>query len=538
MKPNQKFYLATCLSLIMTIVPAMAFSQAEALPTETSMLFSGSGNCAFCHTSNGVALTDSKGIDLSISTDWRATMMGNSARDPLWQAKVESEVMENPALKALIEDKCTTCHAPMGRTQAVHDGASGYSIEAMRTNALAMDGVSCTACHQIQPENLGTDASFSGKYQIEDTRQIFGPYQDVVPMPMMHHTGYTPQYGEHIHKSELCATCHTLFTPFVDDEGEIAGMFPEQTPYLEWQNSIFSQKEIHCQDCHMPRIDEAVKISSMPPWIGTQSPFWRHQFVGGNAFMLQIIRDNAAEIGATATAAQFDKTIAQTRMQLREKTASLNVQPSRKGGQLLLEVEIANRTGHKFPTGFPGRRAWLHVLVQNDNGEKIFESGAFDQNGRIQNLTSIFEPHYDFISSENQAQIYETVMTDVNDELTFTLLRAAKYKKDNRLPPRGFVSTAKRIADVAIHGAAAGDANFNRDDKNEGTGRDLVTYQIAVPATTKNLKFMVELLYQTAKPAFVDDLLMHDTPAVARFSKYFHGASKAPEVIAHMAGTL
>ena len=359
MKPNQKFYLATCLSLIMTIVPAMAFSQTEALPTETSMLFSGSGNCAFCHTSNGVALTDSKGIDLSISTDWRATMMGNSARDPLWQAKVESEVMENPALKALIEDKCTTCHAPMGRTQAVHDGASGYSIEAMRTNALAMDGVSCTACHQIQPENLGTDASFSGKYQIEDTRQIFGPYQDVVPMPMMHHTGYTPQYGEHIHKSELCATCHTLFTPFVDDEGEIAGMFPEQTPYLEWQNSIFSQKEIHCQDCHMPRIDEAVKISSMPPWIGTQSPFWRHQFVGGNAFMLQIIRDNAAEIGATATAAQFDKTIAQTRMQLREKTASLNVQPSRKGGQLLLEVEIANRTGHKFPTGFPGRRAWL-----------------------------------------------------------------------------------------------------------------------------------------------------------------------------------
>ena len=32
-------------------------------------------------------------------------MMAHAAKDPLWQAKVESEVQENPALQAVIETK-------------------------------------------------------------------------------------------------------------------------------------------------------------------------------------------------------------------------------------------------------------------------------------------------------------------------------------------------------------------------------------------------------------------------------------------------
>lgn len=44
-----------------------------------------------------------------------------------------------------------------------------------------------------------------------------------------------------------CATCHTLFTPYVDNEGNVAGEAPEQTPYLEWKNSIYPQQEIERQ---------------------------------------------------------------------------------------------------------------------------------------------------------------------------------------------------------------------------------------------------------------------------------------------------
>jgi hypothetical protein len=75
----------------------------------TTPLFSGAGNCAFCHdpwtpndTRSGAPL----------ASDWRATMMAHSFKDPLWQAVMAAEVRENPARQSLIEDKCQTCHAP------------------------------------------------------------------------------------------------------------------------------------------------------------------------------------------------------------------------------------------------------------------------------------------------------------------------------------------------------------------------------------------------------------------------------------------
>ncbi len=128
------------------------FLYAQNLPTETSTLFSGSGNCASCHAPgapNTSALLDSRGRDVSPVTLWRSTMMANSARDPLWRAKVSVETLLTPSLKAYIKDKCTTCHAPMGRTESIANGAAFYSIAEMESDPLAMDGVSCTVCHQI-----------------------------------------------------------------------------------------------------------------------------------------------------------------------------------------------------------------------------------------------------------------------------------------------------------------------------------------------------------------------------------------------------
>lgn len=248
--------------------------------------------------------------------------------------------------------------------------------------------------------------------------------------------------------------------------------------------------------------------------------------------MLQILRDHGVEIGAVATDAQFERTIAYTREQLRNHTAKLAVEAEIQGDQLEVMVEVENLAGHKFPTGFPNRRTWLHVRVENKVGEKVFESGAFDDEGRITGLpTEGFEPHHDLITAEDQVQVYEPVMADVNGDPTHTLLRAARYLKDNRLPPRGFLSSAESYADMAIHGAAAADPNFNREEDGEGTGKDRVTYRLDVSSHTGELTVQVELLYQTVRTDFVDDLLGHDTPAVARFAGYYEQADKTPESI-------
>lgn len=507
-------------------------TQTAQLPTATSSLFSGSGNCARCHAASGAstALRDSQGNDISPVTDWRSTMMANAASDPFWQAQVESEVVDLPHLKTVIEDTCNRCHTPMGRTQAIHDGATSYSLDQARASALALDGVSCTLCHQIQPDNLGTEQSFTGRYVINASRQIFGPYVNVLQMPMQQQVNYTPLFGNQIKASALCASCHTVFTPYVNDQGQVAGTFPEQVSYLEWQNSVYAAQNQSCQDCHMPRVDQAIKIATQPPFLSnTQQPFWRHTLVGGNAFMLRMLRDHGATLGVTATTEQFNQTIAHTQALLQLASVRLTPTAAIQGNQLTLRVELENLSGHKFPTGYPSRRAWLHVRVQDASGKKIFESGAVDANGRIPGLTAGVEPHRDVITAENQAQIYESVMKDVNGAATETLLRGAGYLKDNRLPPRGFVTTAARYTDMAIQGDAASDPNFNRVANSEGTGRDTVTYQIDVAGQSGELIVLTELLYQSARPSSIDSLLTHNTAAVTRFNGYYASADKAPE---------
>jgi len=126
---------------------------AQSLPTETSTLFSGAGNCAQCHIAGSGVFTTQAGTDISPTTLWRSTMMANAARDPLWQAKVTAEVAEHPDLQTVIEDKCTTCHMPMGKTEAIHNGAAHFSFDDGLADPLSMDGVSCTLCHQIQKNN-------------------------------------------------------------------------------------------------------------------------------------------------------------------------------------------------------------------------------------------------------------------------------------------------------------------------------------------------------------------------------------------------
>ena len=91
-------------------------------------LFYPGDTCGFCHRIGNGALVDNEGRSLSIWHDWAGSMMANAFGDPLFRAKLETEIERTPQLKAVIEDKCTRCHAPMGRTQWYHDGGADYGM--------------------------------------------------------------------------------------------------------------------------------------------------------------------------------------------------------------------------------------------------------------------------------------------------------------------------------------------------------------------------------------------------------------------------
>ena len=522
--------------------------------------FLGSARCAICHE----ILSDSAGNDMSIPGHWRSTMMANAARDPLWQAKVSSEVKRNPALKKVIEEKCATCHMPMAWTQAYKKGDesrlvldNGLLSPKNDLHAAAMDGVSCTLCHQIQDKNLGQKESFSGKFVIDTdkkapAREIYGPYKNPVQKTMQQSVGYTPVFGAHTNDSALCATCHTLFTPFVDGQGNVVGEFPEQTPYLEWKYSDFGVNSMNrydigenpgqgkiCQECHMPHSEAGgVKIARWaPPETEPKDHFSQHHFVGGNVFMLNILQDNIGSLKVAASSGRIEDTKERTMRQLQTATASLSlVGLQHRGNEITAELKVKNKVGHKFPSGIPIRRTWIHLVVEDASGQVVFESGKPLADGRIEgndadNYIRTYERHYDEITQPGQVQIYEGIMLNTDNEVTFTLMRAAKLGKDNRLLPEGFDKTAVP-AEIGVIGNALNDGDFTG-------GSDQVTYRVDTSEHNGPFTLTARLLFTPVSYPFVEDLAEdEDLPEVNRFMFLYRKADKMGQEIAAIQTTV
>lgn len=539
---NMNRPMLSVLIVVITCSQICVIAQSQPLPWDATSLMVGSGNCASCHQN----LVDAAGNNVSIDAHWRSTMMANSARDPFFLAKVSTEVARFPALRDVIEDKCANCHFGMAHEQAIADGAETHVLGDGFTNpdnpyhAIGMDGVSCALCHQIQPDGLGEAQTFSGGYVIDHEtakpeRIIFGPYSDPLMNPMQMVSQYKPVLGEHLSESKLCASCHTLYTPTVNEAGEVIGEFPEQTIYLEWLSSAYADgvgdDDKSCQGCHMPRAEGGVRISSIPPHAPAREPFSQHQFVGGNVAMLQILRDNGAELGVTATNDQFNATIARTETQLQQASADIVIDEVLSGETLQVSLSVHSKVGHKFPAGFPSRRAWVHFTVQDANGAVVFESGKPLADGRIEGADSdedvsnaSFEPHYEVISQQDQAQIYEAVMRDANSNVTQTLLFADGYAKDNRIPPLGF-DPSNVIDDIAP------DRLTIRAEQNDfgnayGNGADDVFYIIDWSGFSGPFTVEAELLYQSVSYPFIRDLMNYATPEATAILGYYESLSQ------------
>ncbi|MCB2203225.1 hypothetical protein KQI65_00640 [bacterium] len=527
---------ASCIILLAAFLmaPADVLAQRE-LPTDKSDMFSGSGNCQLCHAAGTKANIDKDGKDVSPPSSWRSAMMANSARDPFWQAQVMNEAGDLPAIAGVVQDKCTNCHTPMGHEEAQVGGDTEFTLAEAELDPLSMDGVSCTLCHQVTDEDFGEEESFSGGYDISETRVAFGPYSNPLINPMRNLTGFEPQHAPHMEQSEHCATCHTLYTPYVDASGNIVGEFPEQTPFLEWKASVYPSQNRSCQSCHMPALQEAIPISSMPGTSPARTPYFQHHFVGGNASMLTLIKAHGDDLGVTAYDADFDRSIARTRTQLQSGTVRLTGSATVQGSQLSVDVQVENLAGHKVPSGFPSRRAWLHVVVRDAQQRTVFESGAWDADGRITGVDEAgFEAHHDVISDAGDVQIWEAVLGNTDGEVTARLLRASQYLKDNRLPPAGFTNEGMLDPDFGAVGVPLSDASFNDFDGSGNSGGDALRYALSVgdggPFTVD-----VEMCYQSVKPLFIDNLTRQNTAEANSFLAYHQQLENKVEVIATLA---
>ncbi|HMJ61801.1 MAG TPA: hypothetical protein VK493_08560 [Bryobacteraceae bacterium] len=501
--------------------------------------FQTSDRCLACH--NG--LTTASGQDISIGFAWRSSIMANSSRDPYWQASVRRESIDHPESQASIEDECSTCHMPISRFEAKLRGRTGKVFDHLpfdpdKTEGReAEDGVSCSVCHQIAKDRLGTRESFNGGFVIhapesKDVHPEYGPFDIEKGNQTIMRTstgGFRPTEDSHIRDSKLCATCHQLYTKALGPDGKIVGELPEQMPYLEWLHSDYRDKQT-CQACHMPEVTEPTPISKV---LGiAREGLHRHVFVAGNFFMQGMLNRYRDDLSVEALPQELKSAADATIAFLQEKSARLRVERSDlHAGRLQAEVFVENLSGHKLPTAYPSRRAWLHVVVRDGSQRIVFESGKLnpDGSGSIQGNdndsdSTRFEPHYSEITSSDQVQIYESILKDPGGRVTTGLLSAVGYIKDNRLLPHGF---DKRGADkdIAVYGAAADDPDFT-------DAGDRVRYSVEVGNAPGPFRIEAELWYQPIGYRWANNLKPYGAASEPkRFNEYYDSMSSSAGVI-------
>jgi hypothetical protein len=241
--------------------------------------------------------------------------------------------------------------------------------------------------------------------------------------------------------------------------------------------------------------------------------------------MLRMLNRYRVELGVEALPQELDAAARATIEHLATASATVSIDAAALvGGRLTFDVVASNLTGHKLPTAYPSRRAWLHVAVRDRVGTTVFESGAITPEGLIRGNdndedASKVEPHHREIRSASAVQIYESVMGDPAGAPTTGLLKATQYLKDNRLLPRGFDKVTAHN-DIAVYGDARDDGDFT------DTG-DRVRYAVEVAPASGPFRLEVELCYQPIGFRWADNLSTYDAPETRRFTAYYRSMSAA-----------
>jgi uncharacterized membrane protein YgcG len=460
-----------------------------------------STRCQQCHDR---AISD-PGDPLYMPYDgWASTMMGNSMRDPLFQAAVAVANQDVPGVGSW----CYRCHSPQSYVRGDNVPADGSNLD-----DIDRDGVTCDVCHRAVP-NPQTGQYELGNAQIffERANLKYGPYGDVLNSA---HVGTDAGFTS---SSELCGNCHEVLNPLVqwkDSMGNVLGPnFPLDTTYDEWKQSQFSSgpNAKTCQDCHMPRL--------VGPDGGTQwyvakfgelrdSPR-QHFFVGGNVWGLSAVQANDPAHAAPLSD-QFAQTTQLATASLQSAAdLSLTVDgPAVLGDTINVHVRVTNKTGHKLPTGYAdGRRMVLQLLINGEVHTGAFDGGELGADGWLHEYR--VEHGRAGVGIEDHLALHDMIVVD------------------SRIPPAGFnpppgAPTRPRL----VTWFDLPDGGFkNWDD---------VTWNLDVPSNLQagdTLDFVVRLLYQSTTPEYVGFLQAQNTTTDAgnNLVDIFHATGDAAPI--------
>lgn len=356
---------------------------------------------------------------------WQASMMGSSARDPVFWAGVAIAHQDEPGETA----QCVRCHAPRAYVGG-RDDAIG--IDELLPDDLT--GVDCELCHRLIAD-ADTPAG-DARYAIDDVLGLDGD----VPKrgPWDYKVGEPPKHGfafdTYLGGSRMCGTCHDVSTgqTRVDADGASLGVpFGEQRTYSEWLGSDFAVEGPgfkSCQDCHMPAVADVAGCAELESQGDRHATGGRrHDLAGANRRMVELLKQQYGDAGEQAVDdVFFDIALASVDRTLAE-AATLEVSAPTEVdlgvGLTELAVKVTNNTGHKLPTGYSeGRVMWLEVTGRYGD-EVVYASGRWIEGEGLE--------------GDAQQRTYEAKAVEHASQVAFHLLRNNTWLVDSRIPPKG-----------------------------------------------------------------------------------------------------
>ncbi|MGY9047916.1 hypothetical protein P775_11445 [Puniceibacterium antarcticum] len=361
----------------------------------------------------------------------------------------------------------------------------------------------------------------------------------------------------------------------------------EQATYIEWVNSSYADPDTaqSCQDCHMKgnfeSVDGTIKVDpittqiatiqdSMMPEVENRLPtediavpfregYKRHNFVGLNAYMVEMVRQFSDETGMSLTdpmtyadnGAQLS--IDTMELQARSETAAISVDVTAGDDGLVAAVTVENLTGHRLPSGVGFRRAFLEVKAIGPDQRVLWCSGCSNDAGVIVGADgnplktefldvvpegateALYQPHHRMIDSPDQVQIYEELTQNADRAFTTSFIHRIYHPKDNRLTPHGALTpgtdafkakfgesevTAAFMKATMPEGEAAHDPDFS-------PGEDRLDYRITLPEGTDPAAVTVTAtLYSQAIPPYYLKQRFETAPKGPATQRLYYFASR------------
>ena len=226
--------------------------------------------------------------------------------------------------------------------------------------------------------------------------------------------------------------------------------------------------------------------------------------------------------------------------QAQNTTAEIAIGPvTIANGNLVANVTVTNKTGHRFPSGVGFRRAFLEFQVaEKSTGKTLWASGRtnelgiiVDENGKP--LPSEFfepradataaprqayQPHYSdqpghTITRQDQVQVFEELMLDADGNFTTSFIRRDSPVKDNRLLPAGWTEQGP---DPSLFGEflKATYPHGTGDDPHyqDGSGTSVVTYDVPLPGIDPGSVTLTATLYYQSIPPYYLKMRFEQAP--------------------------